>query len=34
LNDFNLEDFKFLPEKYLTPEVKELFIKLEFNSLI
>ena len=34
LNDFNLEDFKFLPENYLTPEVKELFRELEFNSLL
>jgi len=34
LDGFSLENFKFLPENYLTEEVKELFRKLEFNSLI
>jgi len=34
LNNFNLEDFKFTPEKYLTDEIKTLFRELEFNSLL
>jgi 5'-3' exonuclease len=32
--NFNLENYKFLPETYLTPEVKDLFRKLEFFSLL
>ena len=34
LENFDLEKFKFFPEKYLTDEVKYLFKKLEFNSLL
>jgi len=34
LPNFNLEDYKFTPEKYLTPEIKTLFRELEFNSLL
>lgn len=34
LPEFNLEDYKFIPENYLTPEIKTLFRELEFNSLL
>ena len=34
LPNFNLEDYKFTPENYLTPEIKTLFRELEFNSLL
>ena len=34
LPNFNLEEYKFIPENYLTPEVKILFRELEFNSLL
>jgi len=34
LPDFDLEKFKFTPEKYITPEITTLFRELEFNSLL
>lgn len=32
--NFDLENYKFIPEKYLNEEVKSLFRKLEFNSFL
>jgi len=34
LQNFELEDYKFTPEKYLTEDIKILFRELEFNSLL
>ena len=34
LKDFNLEDYKFTPENYLTENIQILFRELEFNSLL
>ena len=34
LNDFDLDNYKCFPETYLTNDIKELFRKLEFNSLL
>jgi DNA polymerase-1 len=34
LNNFNLEDYKFTPENYLTKDIEILFRELEFSSLL
>jgi len=34
LPNFDLEEYKFTPEEYITPEIQTLFRELEFNSLL